>query len=342
SLAVLTSVYGGIRTNAGAVREFLELASEATRLADRTDDAAGRAGGRTNLCYALFLTGHLAESVAVTDEGLEIVAGDAELGIDLFGERALTTLNLLPGWALTLMGRLPEAENRLAVGLRLAREHGPLESLSWAHVFHVFMAEATGEARRALRSAQAALEAAESAGAPQALATVFGALGVSQTLAGEWERAIEACGRSLTIMKEKGVALETEAYTLATLARAHLGRGDVTRAEALADEAAALARRQGTLACLCAANLVRARPLVARDGPRAASDIEAILTEAEQLVARTGARIHLPTAHPARAELARLAGDEAARHRELSEAHRLFTEMGATVRAEQVARELAA
>src|SRR5262249_22574496 len=49
SLAVLTSVYGGIRTNAGAVREFLELASEATRLADRTDDAAVRAGVRTNL-----------------------------------------------------------------------------------------------------------------------------------------------------------------------------------------------------------------------------------------------------------------------------------------------------
>src|SRR5262249_57445466 len=110
--------------------------------------------------------GTRAESVAVTDEGLEIVGGDAELGIALFGERALTTLNLLPGWALTLMGRLPDAENRLAVGLRLAREHGPLEGLCWAHEFHVFMAEATGEARRALRAAQPPLEAAETPGTP--------------------------------------------------------------------------------------------------------------------------------------------------------------------------------
>jgi hypothetical protein len=34
-------------------------------------------------------------------------------------------------------------------------------------------------------------------------------------------------------------------------------------------------------------------------------------------------------------------GDERKRERELCEAHRLFTEMGATIRAEQVAKELA-
>jgi hypothetical protein len=116
----------------------------------------------------------------------------------------------------------------------------------------------------------------------------------------------------------------------------------MARAATIADEAAALARRQGTRVFLCAANLVRARALVARDGPRAACDVEAILAEAEQLVAQTGARIHLPDVHLARAELARLTGDEATRHRELLAAHRLFTEMGATVRAEQAAKALAA
>jgi hypothetical protein len=38
----------------------------------------------------------------------------------------------------------------------------------------------------------------------------------------------------------------------------------------------------------------------------------------------------------------RLLGDETGRKRELGEAHRLFAEMGATVRVERVARELAA
>jgi hypothetical protein len=80
--------------------------------------------------------------------------------------------------------------------------------------------------------------------------------------------------------------------------------------------------------------------LVARDGARAAGEVEAILSEVEQLIAETGARIYLPDVHLARAELARVAGDEVARQRELREAHRLFTEMGATGHAARLAKEL--
>ena len=56
----------------------------------------------------------------------------------------------------------------------------------------------------------------------------------------------------------------------------------------------------------------------------------------------TGAKSYEPFLHVERAELARLTGDERARERELREAHRLFLEIGAPIRAEQVARELAA
>jgi hypothetical protein len=42
--------------------------------------------------------------------------------------------------------------------------------------------------------------------------------------------------------------------------------------------------------------------------------------------------------HLERAALARLTGDEAARQRELREAHRLFLEIGAPIRAEQLLR----
>jgi len=41
-----------------------------------------------------------------------------------------------------------------------------------------------------------------------------------------------------------------------------------------------------------------------------------------------------------RAELARLSGNEATRERELRDARRLFTDMGATSRASEVAKEL--
>jgi hypothetical protein len=49
-----------------------------------------------------------------------------------------------------------------------------------------------------------------------------------------------------------------------------------------------------------------------------------------------------PFLHVERAELARLTGDETTRQRELREAHRLFIEIGAPIRVEQVARELGA
>ena len=54
----------------------------------------------------------------------------------------------------------------------------------------------------------------------------------------------------------------------------------------------------------------------------------------------SGAKSYEPFLHVERAELARLTGDEATRQRELGEAHRQFTEMGATARAEQMAKEL--
>ncbi len=64
------------------------------------------------------------------------------------------------------------------------------------------------------------------------------------------------------------------------------------------------------------------------------------LARAVELIEELGARVYRPQVCEERAELARLRGDEAARDRELREAHRLFTEMGATGHAERLAREL--
>jgi len=68
--------------------------------------------------------------------------------------------------------------------------------------------------------------------------------------------------------------------------------------------------------------------------------VAAALDEAGALVEETGARAYEPFVGAERAALAGLRGEEAVRQRELREAHRLFTEMGATIRAEQVARDL--
>ena len=59
------------------------------------------------------------------------------------------------------------------------------------------------------------------------------------------------------------------------------------------------------------------------------------------LVETTTARGDLPDIHVERARLAGLRGDAPARERHFREAHRLFVEMAAVLRAEHVAAEMA-
>jgi hypothetical protein len=76
------------------------------------------------------------------------------------------------------------------------------------------------------------------------------------------------------------------------------------------------------------------------DQALAIAEIEATLAEADAWLEMSGAKSYEPFIHVERAELARLSGDEAAYQCELREAHCLFTEMGAPIRAAEVGRKL--
>jgi hypothetical protein len=124
------------------------------------------------------------------------------------------------------------------------------------------------------------------------------------------------------------------------MAASHLGLGNCQEALALADEAIAVGRRRDTRLWEFAALRTRIRALREMRGLEATSEIEAALAEADAWLEMSGAKSYEPFLHVERAELARLKGDEAARERELREAHRLFTEIGALIRAAEVAKEL--
>ena len=64
------------------------------------------------------------------------------------------------------------------------------------------------------------------------------------------------------------------------------------------------------------------------------------MAEVDAWLEMSGAKSYEPFLRIERAELARLKGDEATRQRELREAHRLFLEIGAPIRAAEVAKEL--
>jgi hypothetical protein len=123
------------------------------------------------------------------------------------------------------------------------------------------------------------------------------------------------------------------------LAEAYAYSGAPDRALGAAEEAVAEAR-QRCVGMLPFALLASARVLLRTKGHAARSAIEAALGELSRLALQMEMKVLGPFVCVERAELARLSGDEAARERELREAHRLFTEIGAPIRAAEVAKEL--
>jgi hypothetical protein len=109
---------------------------------------------------------------------------------------------------------------------------------------------------------------------------------------------------------------------------------------ALAEEGIAVCRRRGARFWEFSALLTRTHALREIHGVQARREIEAALVEADAWLEMSGAKSYEPFLRIERAELARLTGDDATRRRELREAHRLFTEIGAPIRAVEVAREL--
>ena len=172
----------------------------------------------------------------------------------------------------------------------------------------------------------------------QVLAQVV--LGIAIVANREWSAAEEAERRALALARERGVGFGVTAWALGFLAEARLGQGDSRTALKLADEALADARQSGGRLFEMDALLTRARALLRSEHASCAAEVERTLAEASALIDETGARCRAPVVHEISADLARLLGDEATCERELREAHRLFTEMGAIGHTERLAREL--
>jgi hypothetical protein len=224
--------------------------------------------------------------------------------------------------------------------IELASTSQQLLPLVNAQAFHVLRCEITGEAAPALAHGREAVDYAERTGNQMARVLDYWRLGIANVLNRAWHDALEALGEAQAIASERRLQY-WEGSVLALMAAAHLGLGDRARAMALAEEAITVGRRRGTRISEFRALLTRIRALREIRGLEATREIEAAFAEADAWLEMSGAKSYAPFLHVERAELARLSGDDAAPQRELREAHRLFLEIGAPIRAEQVAKELA-
>src|SRR5262249_26280369 len=165
-------------------------------------------------------------------------------------------------------------------------------------------------------------------------------LGLANLLNRAWRDALDALGTALAIGREHRLGV-FEGGVLAKMAAAHLGLGDRARALIAAEEAMAVTQRRAPRLWEVSTLFTRVSALRETQGVQGATEeIQAALGEADAWLEMSGAKSYEPFLHVERAELARLAGDEATRYPELREAHRLFIEIGAPIRAAEVAKEL--
>ena len=222
----------------------------------------------------------------------------------------------------------------------MAREQGDAETVGWSHSFEAWLHFFRGDPEAVHAHAQQFVESAERMGDAFSRSWAWQWMGWAEGMLGAYPQAVEGLERSLAISRDQRSAVEGEASRLSTLAEAYLGLGETDKARRLVGEAlASVAAGHSQRYVEIDAQVALARILMHSPGAGAHEEIEAALTRALKVARELEAKAYEPIVHEAMANLARLMGDEDERERELREAQRLFTEIGASAHVQRLAAE---
>jgi class 3 adenylate cyclase len=339
-LARLFQAYAVVKGLAGDVLHYQHYAQEAVQIAEQTGDVLLRLNAEADVILSFYVAGRLHDGLEACHRALGLVPGGTSLTWAPYNFNPYTFVLARRSVFLAEMGHLAEGRRDAERTLHLALQERDYENAAWTLMDQTWLATLAGEQREVLDRARRAFEISEKVGSSFNRMLANNSLSWAFMANEEWQGAVEGAERTLAIIRESGVGKIWEPWPLTCLARAHLGMGEVARARARAEEGITVARRLGTPLYEIDLLVAHANALLRVQGDREREQIEEDLSRAQALVEETGGRVREPSIHESRAELARLLGEHAAHQRELREAHRLFTEMGATGHAERVAREL--
>ncbi|MDB5063579.1 MAG: adenylate/guanylate cyclase [Chloroflexi bacterium] len=336
---VIVHMLHGLALQLGhAIEEGYQLSAEAARLADDMGDPGLRASARVPLAWCLFVLGRVGEAAAMAEDMVAIVGEDRSTGREMVVTSPYSWCRMQVAHLGTYAGRLDEGLAALERVIAVAGEEGDLETQAWAHRFWASVADLAGvDPDAAAAHAQKSVEWAEASGGPWSCIFNREGLAISYCQRGEWAEAIEVVDAALAIAQELRLSLAETPVLLSIRARALIGLGDLGEARANAREAIAVAQRCGTRMYEAMARHQLARAILANPVPGEEVVARAELDRALSILETLGIRALIPHIHLELGRLAQMAGDEQGYDRELRTAHRLFREIGARGRAEEVA-----
>jgi adenylate cyclase len=336
--AVARIAYGAVRQLSDEIEEGIQLNIEGTRLADEIGDPGLRSGARVAHSWGLFVLGRVREAKAMAEEMVEIIGEDRSVGRGMVVVSPYAWCRMQVVHFGTYCGRLDDGLAALGPVIELLGEEGDLETQSWAHRHCAIFADLAGaDPDVAATHAHRSVQWADEGGV--AWSRVFNREGLAfnHCHRAEWRQAIDVVDEALTIQRNRRIALADVPLLLALRSRAQLGLGDVPGATSTAEEAIAVALRCRTKGYESLARLQLARAMLADLGSGVERAARAELEHALSVVELLDIRVFTPQIHLELARLALALGDQAEYDRRLQIAHRLFLDVGAHGRAEEVA-----
>jgi tetratricopeptide (TPR) repeat protein len=317
-------------------------AEEAARLAELVGDAGAAMAAAAGLALAGYVEGRVLDAISIGKHAVPRLPDDLALGSGYFvvgpAVWLMALTRFLEGWA----GRPADGLAGLEWLAGVVRDEPTADMHEGVlRMWATHQAELLGDAPAALANARRVHEIVPSLHNVGLAASGPYCLGIAHGLEGNADEAVRCLERAAALHQEGGGGPPVELLTLSSrlgVAYAELGQSE--RALDAAARGLALVRALRMPVFVVIALLMQARVFRRTQGAEAREAIEAALAEAEALIESTGIRGWQPFLHVERAELAQLVGDEATRERELREAHRLYTAMGATGHAERLGRQL--
>lgn len=324
-LAATTSQLSTALWLAGKHQAGLQSAEEAVRLADELDDFVLRLSARFNKANLLHATGAIREAAEIYSAIIESLAGDLELkrfgwpGIPSILARGLLT------WSLVSLGDFDRARQTKDRAMELIGHIREPYSVAYAYLGQGLYQLATGEAKAAIASFEAAYRITQQADIVLPIATAW--LGSAYAQGGRPRDALALLLEAERKAAYRSGGLYNSIHHYMALARAHLAVGDLPSARTAIGRAEEIAERAGELAHLAEVLHVRGR-IEAADP---ASDASAACDCYRRAVDIARARDLRPLiAHclAGMAEACDAAGDGAAAAAHKEQARRLFEELG--------------
>ncbi len=332
--------YAVCQNSRGAVRDNVKPLTEALRLARAERSADMEIDVLRTLSDSMTFLGRLKEAERFCTRVVDLTRGDtAHVN---FGGTSSTIESLATrGVVRAELGLHRKALEDVELALRLSDEQPLDENRLLSLRVAVHAADLSGAVHASLPRARRLAQLALKSGSP--LRTLDASLCTGIAYAGNelFEEALGPLAHVVERIDERGLAKQEFGRALTALARAYLGAGRLADAAKAAERAVRTCRAGGMKSGECMARIVLARAQLAMEGVSARRKVRAGLSRAEQLVKETGARAYGPFVCEVRALLARAGGDADAARSELTRAHRLFREIGATGHADRVARQLA-